>query len=117
MARFLIWTAPLLIAAAPAVAQQASTDIKVADTKVASAEAAPAKPKKVCRTFEVTGRRIAQTECHTAAQWAEYDRVNGETANQFLVGVTHTGANKSDFYSGGNGAINTMSLFGLAPPQ
>ena len=109
--RYVIWTAPLLAMATPALAQQAITDPAAAALTPA---VAPAKPKKICRKFEVTGRRISQTECYTAAQWAEYDRVHNEAANKLINDVSSAGA-RSDFNPSSPGGLSTSSLFGLGP--
>ena len=103
--RFLMWAAPLLAIAAPAFARS--------DTGAAAAPAAaPAKPKTICRSEQVTGRRIAQSRCYTAAQWAELDRVNSEAANKLLSDVVGE-AGRSSFGSGSSGGLSTASLFGL----
>jgi hypothetical protein len=112
MTRFLICLAPLLVIASPAFAQQASTD-----TVATPAPAAvPAKPKKICRTQQITGRRISQTQCYTAAQWAEYDRMNNEDAKQFVNTVSGL-AGRSTLQSSADGGLSTSSVFGLGPPQ
>jgi hypothetical protein len=113
MARFLIWAAPLFAVAAPAMAQQASTDTVAA---ASASAAAPAKPKKICRTQQITGRRIAQSQCYTATQWADYDRAQAEAAKQFVNDVTgHAG--KYDGGSDSSGGLSTAGIFGLAPPR
>jgi hypothetical protein len=104
--RFLIWAAPLLAVATPAVAQQGAVD-----GAAAPVAAAPAKPKKICRKFAVTGRRISETQCYTAAQWAEYDRTQDAAANKLINDVSSMGA-RSNFPAG---STSTSSLFGLAP--
>lgn len=106
--RLWIWTAALLVVAPPTFAQQVATETAVASDAPA---AAPAKPKKVCRKFEVTGRRISSTECYTAAQWAEYDRTQNAAANKMINDVSSMGA-RSNFPAG---STSTASLFGLAP--
>ncbi len=111
MIRFGIWAAPLLIVAAPAVAQQAGTD-----TGAAAPAAAPAKPRKICRSSQVTGRRIAQTQCYTAAQWADYDRAQQEAATRLIGDVTGF-AGRGNLHVGDNGSLSTSTMFGLGAPQ
>jgi hypothetical protein len=114
MARFLIWAAaPLLIVASPALAQET---VPAPATAPDAAAPAPAKPKKVCRTFQITGRRIAQTQCYTAAQWADIDRTRQDAANRFVRDVNGAAAS-AHFPGGSNGAVDTSTLFGLGSPQ
>lgn len=118
MTRFLMCAATLLIVSAPALAQQAGAPA-VADPAAAIAAApvaAPAKPKKICRTNQVTGRRIAQTTCYTAAQWAEYDRVQAEAAKNLINDVSGVGG-RSDLRGSSGGGLSTASMFGLGVPQ
>ncbi len=107
MARFLTLASLLLVVATPVLAQPANTDAGGAATPAP----APAKPKKVCRSFKVTGQRIAKTTCYTAEQWADLDRTNQESANKFVTDVSRNGsrANIQD--------ANTSSIFGLGPTQ
>ncbi|WP_404710898.1 hypothetical protein [Sphingomonas sp. MMS24-J13] len=118
MTRFLICAAPWLLVAAPALAQDASapTIASPAAAIAAAPVAAPAKPKKICRTNQVTGRRIAQTTCYTAAQWAEYDRVQAEAAKRLVNDVSGVGG-RSDLGSSSSGGLSTASMFGLGVPQ
>jgi hypothetical protein len=109
--RYVIWTAPLLALATPVFAQQMSADTTATAPTLA---VAPAKPKKVCRKFSVTGRRISETQCYTAAQWAEYDRSHNEAANKLINDVSSAGA-RSDFNPSSSGGLSTSSLFGLGP--
>jgi hypothetical protein len=92
--RFLIWTAPLLAVIAPVSAQTPSAD----------AAAAPAKPDKICRTFPVTGQRLTQSKCYTAAQWEAYDRASNEAAKKLISEVTKAGP---------GGGLTTSSIFGF----
>ncbi len=118
MPRFLTWAAPLLIVAAPALAQEAGKDAPAATAATAAtttATAAPAKPKKVCRTYQITGRRIAQTLCYTAEQWADIDRSRLDAANKLLRDVN--GAAATAHFGGGGGSVDTSTLFGLGSPQ
>jgi poly(3-hydroxybutyrate) depolymerase len=118
MIRFLICAAVSLIASAPVLAQQASAPA-VADPAAAIAAApvaAPIKPKKICRTNQVTGRRIAQTTCYTAAQWAEYDRVQAEAAKNLIDDVSSV-SGRSDLRGSSSGGLSTASMFGLGVPQ
>lgn len=118
MIRFLVCAGPLLLVAAPALAQ-VTTAPTVADPAAAMAAApvaAPPKPKKVCRTNQVTGRRIAQTTCYTAAQWAEYDRVQAEAAKNLIDDVSGVGG-RSDLRGSASGGLSTASMFGLGVPQ
>lgn len=101
----LIWATPFLIVAAPVLAQPVSPE------PGADPAAAPAKPKKVCRTFKVTGQRIAKTTCYTAEQWADLDQANEAAAKKFVTDVSRNGSKASL-----QGA-NTGPLFGLGPPQ
>ncbi len=55
---------PCLILASPAWA----------DDKPAAPK--PPKPKKICRTLDVTGSMIAQSVCHTADEWKQIDEQN-----------------------------------------
>jgi len=110
MARLLMWAAPLLTVAAPAFAQDAYLSAS------APAVASPAKPKTVCRTEQVTGRRIAQSQCYTAAQWAELDRVRSKAAGKLVSDVIGASAS-AHFPGGGDGSVDTRSLFGLGNPQ
>lgn len=101
--------AALLVIAAPALAQ-------APDPMSNEAPAAPAKPKKVCRTFQVTGRRIASTQCYTAAQWAELDRTRQASANKLVSDVIGQAAS-AHFPGGDSGGLDTRSVFGLGNPQ
>jgi hypothetical protein len=112
MTRFVIWAAPLLIVAAPAFAQQQAG----MDAGAAAPAVAPAKPKKVCRTNQVTGRRIAQTQCYTAAEWADYDRMQREAATK-LVNDVRGFAGRGDLSSSRDGSLSTSTMFGLGSPQ
>ncbi len=114
MIRFMLLASPLLIVATPAIAQQAGTDTAVSAVAPTAPAAAPRKPPKVCRTFAVTGRRIADTVCYTAAQWAELDHTNAEAANKLVNDVT-SAQGRSDFRPGANGQLNTLSMFGIGP--
>jgi poly(3-hydroxybutyrate) depolymerase len=118
MIRFLICAAPLLLTAAPALAQATSIPA-VADPAAAMAAAptaAPAKPKKICRTSQVTGRRISSSTCYTAAQWAEYDRVQAEAAKNLIDDVSGV-SGRSDLRGSASGGLSTASMFGLGVPQ
>jgi len=114
MTRFLYLAAPLLIVSAPAFAQEASTGAVAASS--ASSGPVTAKPKKVCRKFAVTGKRIAKSTCYTADQWAELDRRNEQNAKVFIDGLAGT-AGKANLGSGGDGSMSTNSIFGLGPSQ
>jgi primosomal protein N' len=109
MRHILILAAPLLVFAAPASAQQGG---EAADSTAAPAPAPAAKEKKVCRTSQVTGRRISKRQCYTAAQWAEYDQTQAAAANKLINDVQGAGA-KASLGSGSNGSLSTGALFGL----
>ena len=104
MIRFLMLAAPLLILAAPASAQAVGTDTAGAPA------AADVKPRKVCRSVQVTGRRIAESKCYTAAQWADLDKTNNEAANKFVSSVTAGGGK-----SGVGTTFSTGALIGVGP--
>lgn len=53
-----------LVLAVPASAQTANPS--ATETK----EAKPEKPKKICRSIEVTGQRIPRRECKTETEWS-----------------------------------------------
>jgi len=110
MPRLLIWAVPLLIGAAPALAEETKP------AEAAKTTAAPAQPRKVCRTEQITGRRISQTRCYTAAQWAELDRTGNEKASRLIMDVIG-GAATARFPGSDSGATDTRSLFGLGNPQ
>lgn len=115
MNRFLMWGASMLVVAAPAGAQQVTADAATTATAPAApvAAAAPAAaPKKVCKTYQVTGRRISKRVCYTADQWAELDRARSEAAKK-LVNDMNSASGKSNLGSGSSGALGTGSLFGL----
>jgi hypothetical protein len=114
MLRFLMFTVPLLVVAAPALAQEAAADTTAAPA--APVVAAPVKPKKVCRTSQVTGSRIAETQCYTAAQWADIDRTRQASANKLISDVVGS-AGSAHFPGSDSGGADTRSLFGLGNPQ
>jgi hypothetical protein len=119
MTRFSIWAAPLLVVATPAFAQEAGTDTVTAPVAAqvpAVPAAAPVKPKKVCRTMQITGRRISQSQCYTAAQWAEYDRASNEAAKKLINDVS-SGGSRTNISNDSNGALNSSTMFGIGPPQ
>lgn len=103
MIRFSICAVTLLTVATPAFAQQANSDANPVSVTTL------AKPGKVCRSMPVTGRRITETKCYTAAQWAEYDRVNKEAADKMVNDVTARGNLGGDF--------TPATMFGFAPHQ
>ena len=109
MTRFLMWTAPLLLVASPSLAREAGADAVTAPDPVAAA----AKPKKVCRSSQVTGRRIATTQCYTAAQWAEYDSTNNAAANKLVSDVIGAGGKGNLRIGEHDGSLSTASMFGL----
>ena len=111
MPKYLMWAAPLLLFATPAFAQEPGA----AAMPIVSA-VAPAKPKKICRKREITGRRIAQTDCYTAAQWAEYDRASNEAAKKLINDVS-SGGSRTNISNDSNGALNSSTMFGIGPPQ
>jgi len=87
MARSLMGAAPLLIVAAPAFAQ----DLYLSPST--PADASLSKPKNGLPDGKVTGQRIARSQCHTAAQWAELDRVHRKAAGK--LGSDVIGASSS----------------------
>lgn len=109
MRKYLIWAAALLLVAPPAFAQQPG-----AAAMPIAPVAAPAKPKKICRKREITGRRISQTDCYTAAQWAEYDRTQEAAAAKLVGDVSGFGA-RSTLSSSSDGSLSSGSVFGLGP--
>ncbi len=64
----------VLIVAAPATAQD--------NTQYVPEK--PKKPKMICRSESVTGRRIADETCHTADQWAALDAEEKKRADDFV---------------------------------
>lgn len=63
-----------LVIAVPASVQTANPS--ATETKEAKAE----KPKKICRSVEVTGQRIPKRVCKTEAEWAAGSASNGQDA-------------------------------------
>jgi hypothetical protein len=111
MRTLLILPGLLLVLPAEAAAQPTGDSVAVQQT--VSVEA---KPRKVCRSYQVTGRRIAQRKCYTAAQWAEYDAVQAEAANKLINDVTRAGA-KANLSPDASGGLDTGALFGFGPPR
>jgi aconitase B len=95
----LIWAAPLLmIAAAPAYAQDTTEAPTVK------------KPRKICRTEQVTGRRIGDSVCHTADEWATIDAVNKENARKFINNTLAASGRQTGTFAG-----DGPSVMGTAP--
>lgn len=114
MTRFLICTAPLLLVSAPALAQETSSGTSAPQATPAATGAETA--KKVCRTYQVTGRRISKRVCYTASQWAELDRVRGEAASKMISDISSAAA-KANLTSDPSGALDTSGLFGFGKAQ
>jgi len=97
--RVAILSVPLLLIAVPALALQSTPG--AADLPSA------AKPKKVCRTFAITGQRIERTICHTKEEWADIDQANQEAAKNFTTSVGNN-ATRGSAGGGGLGGVNAI---------
>ncbi len=62
-----------LIFTAPASAQTAPPQVEAQEAK-------PAKPKRVCRSIELTGQRVPKRVCKTEAEWAGDSVRDGQEA-------------------------------------
>jgi len=106
--RLAILTLSLLLTAAPAAALQSAPTSDVAADQLPAA----AKPKKVCRSVQVTGRRIPDSVCHTSTEWAAIDKANEEAAKKYtsdlLNGAARTGSRGAD--SAGGMSSGAMAL-------
>jgi len=105
--------APLLAISAPVFAAQSNADAQ----SVASDQSLPAlaKPKKVCRTLDVIGRRIKSSVCHSADEWAAIDKANEEAARNLTNAASRNG---SVNLGGGNssGGSSSAATMGLGSP-
>jgi len=97
--RVAILSVPMLLIAVPALALQSTSS--TADLPAA------AKPKKICRSFAVTGQRIARTTCHTKEEWADIDQANQEAAKNFTTSVGNN-ATRGSSGGGGLGGVNAI---------
>ena len=76
----------------------AMTAAAVAPAYAAKEPTSPVDPdKKICRKQETTGSIMTKRICHTKAEWAQIDKVNGQDAERAL----------SKRRTGSNGAAST----------
>ena len=80
MKGLLLCVPALVMLAVPAFAQETSANAAPAATN----SDITVKLKKVCRTTAVTGRRIPETSCRTAEQWAAADKANEDAARNSI---------------------------------
>ena len=93
----------LLLLATPAFALQTTPAPQIDNLGTP----ATSKPRKVCRTFAVTGQRIAKTICHSKDEWAEIDKANEEAAKNFTTSVGNN-ATRGSAGGGGLGGVSAI---------
>ena len=77
------------LTAAPAIAKKDASD-----AANASADAKPAKEKKVCKLQEVTGSFMRKRICHTAEEWQAADAQNAK-ATEGIMNMPRSGGSTS----------------------
>ena len=110
MRNVLMWTAPMLMVAAPVFAQSS-------DVPTTQGSDVVVKLKKVCRKVEVTGRRIPSSVCHTSDEWAQIDKANEMAAKDSINDLSRQqNLNNGPGVDARGGSSSTGSMMGLTNP-